>query len=117
MQQHTDKDFETWCERKWHGLSNWAVVPCVVHVSQACVDQARAAYPPDADVEFGVCFRIGASYYVDLRRKYHSGQMRHELAPPMRGVWYVLLYLDHLYVDDREHPVPTRPRRVPSNSV
>lgn len=28
----------------------------------------------------------------------------------MQGAWYVLFYLDNLYVDDHEHPVPTRIR-------
>ena len=64
-----------------------------------------------SDVEFGVCFKIAASYYDELRAKYHAAQVRHQLAPPMKGAWYILLYQDHLYVDDHEHPGPTRVRK------
>ena len=111
MQREPTESFAEWCDREWRCLGNWAEVPCIVHVSEACVEQARAAYPPNTDVEFGVCFKIGASHYHELKELYHCGQVRHELSPPMRGVWYVLFYLDHLYVDDHEHPVPTRVRR------
>ena len=108
----TQTSFVEWAERKWpHAYGDDSRF--LVHVSNACLEQARAAYPPNADVEFGVCFKIGASYYEALRAKYHAGQARHELARPMKGAWYMLLYQDHLYVDDREPPIPTRMRRRP----
>src|SRR5690242_18106822 len=93
-----DRAFVEWAERKWpHAYADGAVIfPGVVHVSDACLAQARAAYPPGADVGRGVCFKIAASHYHDLRARYHAGQVRHELAPPMKGAWYILLYQDHL---------------------
>jgi hypothetical protein len=118
MHREPNTAFVEWAERKWHAYGNGAVTGlALVHVSDACLAQARAAYPPNADVEFGVCFKVGAMYYDELRAKYHAGQVRHELAPPMNGAWYILLYQDHLYVDDREHPVPTRVRKRRENGV
>ena len=81
MHQETRTAFLEWAERKWpHAYGDHSLF--LVHVADACLEQARAAYPPNADVEFGVCFKIAASYYDDLRAKYHAGQVRHELAPP-----------------------------------
>jgi hypothetical protein len=115
MEKLNQEAFLKWAEQKWpNAYANGALIfPAIVHVSDACLAQARAAYPPNADVEFGVCFKIAAGYYDELRRKFHAGQVRHELSPPMHGAWYILLYLNHLYVDDHEHPVPTRLRKAP----
>lgn len=103
--------FEAWCEKPWKVLSDWAVVPCAVHVSPTCFEQARTAYTEKGDVLFHVCHNIAASYDDELKAKYRVGQVEHTLTGPMQGSWHILLYLDMLYLDDREHPVPTRLRK------
>lgn len=112
MSRATDQRFIDWCEQPWHTMSNGAVIPRPVHVTPRCLEQVRAADPKVRDCG-QVCFKIAAQYYADLRARYHVGQVRHELAPPLHGSWYILLYLDMLYVDDREHPLPTRVRATP----
>ena len=107
----SQNDFEAWCEKPWQVRYGWAV-PCVVHMSPKCLEQARAAYTEYANVASGICYNIAASYYDELKVKYWAGQVEHTLTGPMHGSWHVLLYLDMLYLDDREHPVPTRVRKI-----
>jgi hypothetical protein len=102
--------FEEWCEKKWHVLCHWAVVPCPVNVSPSCMEKALAAYPEGADV-WGACIKIASQYYDELATKFWSGQVKHELTGAMQGTWFVLLHLGMLYVDDREHPVANKVRR------
>jgi hypothetical protein len=113
MGEKSTSSFETWCERKWLGVSNWALVPCVVNISPECREQVRAAYPDKIGAEVDVFLRIGAAYWRHLRERYHSGQIAHRLATPLQGIWYVLFYQEHIYIDVREHAVPTRVRKVP----
>jgi hypothetical protein len=106
------ESFDDWCEKKWAVLCNWAVAPCPVYVSPACIEQAKLAYPASADILFGVCHPIAARHYDELAAKYRAGQVARTLTAPLRGTWHVLLYLGALYLDNREHPVPTRERRL-----
>jgi hypothetical protein len=101
--------FEAWCNQRWSVLCDWSVLPCAVHVSPACLYQVHAADPNGGGLDF---IRLGADYYDELIDKYRTGQVRHTLTEPLRGEWYILLHLGMLYIDDREHPVPTQERRA-----
>jgi hypothetical protein len=55
---------------------------------------------------------IAARYYGELAAKYTTGQACHSLLEPLKGEWYVLLYLGMIYIDVQPHPLATQERRL-----
>ena len=106
-----DGTFEEWCETKWTVYCDWNTVPCAVHISPSCIEQVRSALGNATNTAEKICYKIAATHYDELKNRYRTGQVAHALQEPLAGTWHILLYLEMLYLDDKEHPVSTQKRR------